>query len=43
MVALGAAMNKLLLWVFALLRHECDWDPAHEWQPSHKEVIDLAS
>lgn len=43
MVALGAAMNKLLLWVFALLHHERDWDPAYQWQPSQKEVIALVS
>ena len=43
MVALGAAMNKLLLWVFAPLHHERNWDPAHEWQPSQREVIALAS
>jgi len=43
MVALGAAMNKLLLWVFALLHQQRDWDPLHEWQPTRKEVVAQAS
>jgi hypothetical protein len=43
MVALGAAMNKLLLWVFALLHHERDWDPAHEWQPTRKTCYEESS
>jgi transposase len=43
MVALGAAMNKLLLWVFALLHQQRDWDPLHEWQPTQKEVVAQAS
>jgi hypothetical protein len=43
MVALGAAMNKLLLWVFALLHQQRDWDPLHAWQPRQKEVVAQAS
>jgi transposase len=39
MVALGAAMSKVLVWVFALLRHGRDWDPTHAWRPTQKEVI----
>jgi transposase len=43
MVALGAAMSKLLVWVFALLRQGHDWDPTHAWRPAHKEVLAHAS